>query len=52
LWNRGNDDPGRRFLIENDPALGAARLALAGGVAQVIGNGLALMGVEPAEEMR
>jgi arginyl-tRNA synthetase len=52
LWNRGNDDPSRRFLIEGEPALSAARLALAGGVGQVIGNGLSLMGVEAAEEMR
>lgn len=52
LWNRGNDDPSRRFLIDGEPALSAARLALARGVAQVIGNGLALMGVEAAEEMR
>ena len=52
LWNRGNDDPARRFLIDGEPRLSAARLALAGAVAQVIGNGLALMGVEAAEEMR
>ncbi|WP_338502824.1 arginine--tRNA ligase [Sphingomonas kaistensis] len=52
LWNRGNDDPSRRFLIEGEPQLSAARLALASAVAQVIGNGLALMGVEAAEEMR
>jgi arginyl-tRNA synthetase len=51
LWNRGNDDPARRFLIEDDLALTAARLALAQGVAQVIANGLAIMGVEPAEEL-
>ena len=51
LWNRGNDDPARRFLIEEDPALTAARLALARGVAQVIANGLGVMGVEPAQEM-
>jgi arginyl-tRNA synthetase len=52
LWNRGNDDPARRFLIDGEPRLSAARLALAGAVGQVIGNGLALMGVEAAEEMR
>nr|WP_314442890.1 arginine--tRNA ligase [uncultured Sphingomonas sp.] len=52
LWNRGNDDPSRRFLVEGEPRLSAARLALASAVAQVIGNGLALMGVEAAEEMR
>ncbi len=50
-WNRGNDDPARRFLIDDDPGLTAARLALARGVGQVIANGLGVMGVEPAEEM-
>lgn len=52
LWNRGNDDPSRRFLIDGEPQLSAARLALASALAQVIGNGLGLMGVEAAEEMR
>ncbi len=51
LWNRGNDDPARRFLVEDDLPLTAARLALARGVAQVIANGLGVMGVEPVEEM-
>ena len=51
LWNRGNDDPARRFLIEGDPPLSAARLALGDAIAQVIGNGLGLMGVEAAEEI-
>ena len=51
LWNRGNDDPARRFLIEDDLPLTAARLALANGVAQVVANGLGVMGVAPAEEM-
>ncbi len=52
LWNRGNDEPSRRFVIADDAALTAARLALARGVAQVIRNGLGVMGVEPVEEMR
>ena len=52
LWNRGNDDPERRFLIENNPQLSRARLELARGIGQVIKNGLGLMGVEAAEEMR
>ena len=51
-WNRGNDDPGRRVIIEEDPALTAARLMLADGIGQVIRNGLALMGVSAVEEMR
>ena len=52
LWNRGNDDPERRFLLENNPLLSRARLELALGVAQIIRSGLALMGVTAAEEMR
>ena len=52
LWNRGNDDPSRRFLIEDRPDLTRARLELARGVARIIRSGLALMGVEAAEEMR
>ena len=52
LWNRGNDDPDRRFLLENNPQLSRARLELARGIGQVIRNGLGLMGVEAAEEMR
>jgi arginyl-tRNA synthetase len=52
LWNRGNDDPDRRFLVENNPQLSRARLELAIGVGQIIRSGLALMGVAAAEEMR
>jgi arginyl-tRNA synthetase len=52
LWNRGNDDPERRFLIENNPQLSRARLELALGIAQVIKSGLGLMGVAAIEEMR
>ena len=51
-WNRGNDDPARRFLIEAEPGLSRARLALADGVRQVFANGLDLLGVEAAEELR
>ena len=52
LWNWGNDDPGRRFLIENNPQLSRARLELAMGIAQIIRSGLGLMGVAATEEMR
>jgi arginyl-tRNA synthetase len=52
LWNRGNDDPERRFLIENNPQVSRARLELARGIGQVIRNGLRIMGVEAVEEMR
>ena len=52
LWNRGNDDPARRFLLENNPQLSRARLELALGIAQIICSGLGLMGVSATEEMR
>jgi len=52
LWNRGNDDPSRRFLVENNPQLSRSRLELAMGIAQIIRSGLDLMGVAATEEMR
>jgi arginyl-tRNA synthetase len=52
LWNRGNDDPERRFLVENNPQLSRARLELAFGIGQIIRSGLGLMGVAATEEMR
>jgi arginyl-tRNA synthetase len=51
LWNRGNDDPQRRFLMVNVPETTRARLALANAIGQIIRNGLRIMGVEAAEEM-
>ncbi len=50
-WNAGNDEPARRFVLADNPALTAARLALADATAQVIRNGLAVMGVEAANEL-
>jgi arginyl-tRNA synthetase len=50
-WNMGNDDAARRFVRADNPALTAARLALAGAVGQVIRNGLGVMGVEAADEL-
>jgi arginyl-tRNA synthetase len=52
LWNRGNDDPARRFLVDDNPQLSRARLELALGIAQIIRSGLGLMGVAATEEMR
>ncbi|CBS88982.1 arginine--tRNA ligase [Azospirillum lipoferum] len=52
LWNRGRDDTSLRFLIEGDAELTTARLALIAAVATVIASGLAVMGVEPVEELR
>lgn len=51
LWNRGNDEPGLRFLQE-DAATSQAKIALARAVGVVICAGLAILGVTPVEEMR
>lgn len=51
-WNLGNDDPSRRAVQPDDPSTTSARLFLTASIGQVIRNGLALMGVEPVEEMR
>ena len=51
LWNRGRDEATLRFILASDPALTRARLALVRGVALVIASGLAVIGVEPVEEM-
>jgi arginyl-tRNA synthetase len=52
LWTRGKDSPHLRFIIQNDPELTRARLALIQGVLAVLKSGLALLGVEAPEEMR
>jgi arginyl-tRNA synthetase len=51
-WNKGNDDPERRFLLVQNPDLTRARLELASAIGQIIRNGLAIMGVAAAEEMQ
>lgn len=51
FWTLGNERPELRVLREDDPTLTGARLYLAAGLGQVLRNGLALMGVEPAWEM-
>ena len=51
-WTRGNDLPHLRFIIQNDPVITVARLALVQGVVTVLASGLALLGVEAPDEMR
>ncbi len=51
FWNAGNDDPAKRIIQADEPRLTAARLFLATQIAQVIRNGLAILGVEAVEEM-
>ena len=52
LWNRGRDDAALRFLQADQPAETRARIALVAATATVIRSGLAVMGVDPVEEMR
>ncbi|MCR9127657.1 MAG: arginine--tRNA ligase [Rhodobacteraceae bacterium] len=52
LWNKGNDEPGLRFLQEGDIATSQAKIALARAVSVVISAGLGILGVKPAQEMR
>ena len=40
-WNRGKDAPHLRFIIQNDPLMTLARLALVQGVVTVLASGLA-----------
>ncbi len=51
-WNLGNDNPARRAIQPDDALTTAGRLFLTEAIGQTIRNGLALMGVEPVEEMR
>jgi arginyl-tRNA synthetase len=51
-WTRGGDLPHLRFIIQHDPQLTVARLALVQGIVTVLASGLALLGVEAPNEMR
>jgi arginyl-tRNA synthetase len=52
LWNRGREDATLRFIRAEEPEATRARLALVAATAVVLRSGLAVMGVEPVEEMR
>ena len=51
-WTRGKDSPHLRFIIQNDPELTLARLALVEGIVTILASGLALLGVDAPDEMR
>ena len=51
-WALGNEDPARRAILPDDLLTTQARLFLTQAIGQILRNGLALMGVEPVEEMR
>jgi arginyl-tRNA synthetase len=52
LWTKGTHVPQLRFIIQNDPDLTLARLALVQGVVTVLASGLAVLGVSAPDEMR
>jgi arginyl-tRNA synthetase len=52
LWTKGTHAPHLRFIIQNDPDLTLARLALVEGVVTVLASGLAVLGVGAPDEMR
>jgi arginyl-tRNA synthetase len=52
LWTKGKDSPHLRFIIQNDPEMSMARLALVQGVVTVLASGLGLLGVGAPDEMR
>ncbi|MBE8191053.1 MAG: arginine--tRNA ligase [Alphaproteobacteria bacterium] len=52
LWNKGKDNPDLRFVMENDKALTADRLALLVATQQVLHCGMGVIGIEPQAEMR
>jgi arginyl-tRNA synthetase len=52
LWNAGRDDAALRFLQTDHPLETKARVALVEATATVIRSGLAVLGVQPVEEMR
>lgn len=52
LWTKGKEEAQLRFLLDDQPELTAARMAMVQSVAFVVASGLQVFGVEPVEEMR
>ena len=50
-WNLGNERPEKRFIVEQDAQLTAARLFLGEAIGQVIRAGLGVLGVEAVESL-
>jgi arginyl-tRNA synthetase len=51
LWNRGKESPQLRFILKDEPKTTTTRLAFLRVIRYVLSNGLAILGVRPAEEM-
>lgn len=52
LWNKGNDNPDLRFVLEDKAELTLARMAMISALKEVVASGLKVLGVEPLREMR
>lgn len=52
LWTKGKENAQLRFIHPDDMQLTAARLALVRATQLVVASGLAVIGVEPVEELR
>ena len=52
LWNAGRDNAALRFIQEDKPVETAARIGLVAATAIILRAGLAVLGVNPVEEMR
>lgn len=52
LWNAGRDNAALRFIQDDKPVETAARIGLVAATAIVLRAGLAVLGVNPVEEMR
>ena len=50
-WNAGNDDPSKRMIQSENETVTGVRLFMAVQIAQVIRNGLGILGVEAVETM-
>ncbi|WP_417318412.1 arginine--tRNA ligase [Emcibacter sp.] len=51
LWNKGNDNPGLKFILEDNKELTLARLAMISALANIVATGLNILGVQPLTEM-
>jgi arginyl-tRNA synthetase len=51
LWNKGKESPQLRFILKEDVKKTVTRLAFLRVIRYVLGNGLRILGVRPAEEM-
>jgi arginyl-tRNA synthetase len=50
-YQKGDGNPRLRFVLPDDPATSAARLAMVQAIGLVIASGLSVLGIEPVEEM-